>query len=728
MKQLTQNIKSGEIKIQEVPPPALFNNAILVKNYFSLISVGTEKTSIDMGKKNMLQKARSRPDDVKKVLQEMKTQGIWATYKKVMGKLDLPKTLGYSSSGIVLAVDSSVENIKPGDRVACAGAGYAVHADVIVVPKNLCVKIPDTVSFEEASYGTVGSIALQGIRQTSPTLGEKIVVIGLGLLGQITVQMLKANGCYVIGVDIDETSVKAALKSGADLGLVRTKQDVKSIIMQSTDGFGADAVIITAGTGSNDPVELAGEIARERARVVLVGAVGMNFPRTNYYIKELEFKLSRSYGPGRYDYTYEEGGIDYPIGYVRWTENRNIQEFISLINQKKVDVKSITTHSFPIDEAEKAYDLISGEKKEFYLGILLKYEELTAKNKQNLFEPIQISDSIQVKPGKENLYTGFIGVGGHAQSFLLPNIEDSSSKIAAICDSQGTIAKHIAEKYQVKFCTSNPDDIINDDKINTIFIATRHGSHSDLVTKSLMKDKNIFVEKPLALQIDELNKISALHDQNVKDGKKPILFVAYNRRFAPLMKEVKNFFKDVKEPLVVNYRVNAGFLPKSHWTQDPIDGGGRILGEVCHFVDIVQFLSESNPEKVFAQSIIAGNDKMTNNDNINITLKMKNGALGIITYLANGDKSVPKERIEITGGNQFAILENFETLYLYKNDKKKVVKGKGLDKGHKNEVREFIEAAKNQKNLIEFENLRITSLTTFKILESLQTGEVLEII
>jgi predicted dehydrogenase/threonine dehydrogenase-like Zn-dependent dehydrogenase len=722
MKQLTQNMKSGEVKIENVPPPVLFNKGVLVKNYYSLISAGTEKTSIDMGKKNMLQKAKSRPDDVKKVIQEMKTNGIWATYKKVMNKLDLPKTLGYSTAGIVLAVDSGVEDFKPGDRVACAGAGYAVHADIIAVPGSLCVKLPDNVSFEEAAYSTVGSIAMQGIRQAAPTLGETVAVIGLGLIGQLTVQMLKANGCNVIGIDLDENSVKASLKSGADIAIIRNKQDVKTIVMENTAGYGADCVIITAGTGSSDPVELAGDIARDRGRIIVVGAVGMNLPRPNFYNKELEFKLSRSYGPGRYDYTYEEGGIDYPIGYIRWTENRNMDSFLKLISQKKVVLKDITTHIFNIDDADKAYDLISGEKKEFYLGILLKYEEFAESSRDHFFKRIPVNKEAETKEVAINI--GFIGVGGHAQSFLLPHVIESDSKLIGICDSQGMVAKHLAEKYKVAFCTSNPDDIINNNNINTVFIATRHGSHFDLVYKSLKNNKNIFVEKPLTITAEELTKVIELYNEKVKEGIQPNIIVGYNRRFAPLMKEVKRFFKDISEPLIVNYRVNAGFIPKNHWVQDPIEGGGRIIGEVCHFIDIVQFLTGSNPVSVYAQSISTDNDKVTPNDNINITLKMQNGSMGIITYLANGDKSVPKERIEVTGGNYYAILENYETLYLYKNEQKSVVKSKGLDKGHKTEVKEFLNSIRQKSNLIDFESLKITSITALKILESLQSSEV----
>lgn len=726
MKQVTQNIKTGEVKVMDTPPPNLFSNAILVKNYYSVISVGTEKTSIDMGKMSMIQKAKSRPDDVKKVLKEVKQQGIWATYKKVMNKLDTPKSLGYSTSGIVLAVDDSVEGFKPGDRVACAGAGYALHADIVAVPKNLCVKMPDEVDFDEAAYATVGAIAMQGIRQAEPTLGEKFVVIGLGLLGQLTVQMLKANGCYVIGIDLDDTSIENAKNiSGADLALSRSKQDIKSIVKEATNGYGADAVIITAGTSSNDPVELAGEISREKGRVVLVGAVGMNFPRGPYYMKELEFKLSRSYGPGRYDYDYEERGNDYPIGYVRWTENRNMESFLALIKEKKVNVKSITTHTFSIDDADKAYAMISGEKKEYYAGILLKYDELDEAGKANYFKKIDIS---KVSGVAGSLGIGFIGVGNHAQSNLLPHVAEMKDKsFIGVCDSQGTVAKHIAEKYGFEFCTSNTEDVFNNDKINTILISTRHNSHADYVLKGLEKDKNIFVEKPLCLNNDELLKITEAYKAKSESGKTPLILVGFNRRFAPLMKKAKEFFADVKDPIVVNFRVNAGFIPKAHWVQDPVEGGGRIMGEVCHFVDIVQYITGSDPVNVYAQSISSKNSLITDIDNINITLKMKNGSMGIITYLANGDKAVSKERMEVTGGNLYAILDDFKQLQLFRNEKMTQYKIKGLDKGWKTEMIDFIEGAKKGISPISFESQRLTTLTTLKILESLKTNEAVAI-
>jgi polar amino acid transport system substrate-binding protein len=727
MKQLTQNMKSGELRVEEVPPPSLKAGGVLVKNYFSLISAGTEKSKVDLGKMSLWQKAKARPEDVKKVLAEVRTNGLFATYKRVMSKLDAPSTLGYSTAGVVLAVDSTVDEFKPGDRVACAGAGYATHADIIVVPKNLCAKVPEDVGLDEAAYTTLGAIAMQGVRQTQPTLGETVVVIGLGLVGQLTVQILKAAGCKVIGVDIDPQAVNLAREVGVDLGIMRAQEDVKGLVSSFTNGYGADAVIITAATESNDPVELAGTIARDRARVIMVGAVGMNLPRGPYYMKELEFKLSRSYGPGRYDSSYEEGGNDYPIGYVRWTERRNMEEFLHLVAEKKVDVRKITTHRFNIDDAPQAYALISGEIRERYVGILLKYDELSSTNGQT-----KISTVVSLKSESERsfpsssaaLNMGFIGAGSFAQSFLLPALKNFSGvRFIGVCNASGISAKNVGAKFGFEFCTSNSDDIVNNESIGTVFIATRHNLHAPLVVAALKKGKRVFVEKPLALNEEELQEIVAAYNEQLTAAQRPILMVGFNRRFAPLVVEMKNFFRDVREPLVVNYRVNAGFIPKEHWTQHPIEGGGRIIGEVCHFVDTMQYLCASEPVKVYAASLSTENHSVMNHDNLSITMRLKNGSLGIITYLANGDKAVPKERIEVSSGNRSAILDNFQRLHLFKDEKEIVKKSKGLDKGHRAEVEAFMRAIQAGQQVIEFHSLVVTTRTTFKIVESLAVGD-----
>lgn len=729
MKQVVQNLKSGEIRVDELPSPAMKSGGVLVKNYFSLISAGTEKTSVDLGKMNMLQKAKSRPDDVRKVLQEIKLNGFLKTYKRVMAKLDSLKPLGYSTAGVVLAADAHASEFKPGDRVACAGAGYAVHSDIIFVPKNLAVKVPDEVPLDEAAYSTLGAIAMQGVRQTQPALGENVVVIGLGLVGLLAIQILKSNGCRVFGIDVDPGSARFAREMGADETCVRSA-DVKPLVNAFSEGYGADAVIIAAATRSSDPVALAGEIARDRSRIVMIGATGMDMPRPPYYAKELEFRLSRSYGPGRYDPGYEEYGHDYPIGYVRWTENRNMKEFVRLLRDKKVNVARLTTHRFPLREAARAYKLISGKKTEKYIGILLEYEKETPGTSpapktdkgKKVFAPK--TDSFRKAPST----IAFIGAGSFAQGNLIPALtEIQGEDLYTVCTSSGTSAKTVQDQFGFRAMTTNPEDVFSNEDIGTVFIATRHNLHASFALEGLKAGKNVFVEKPLALSEDELVSLSQFYRGNDEE-QMPALMVGFNRRFAPLSKDVRQFFVGTGEPLVVNYRVNAGFIPKNHWTQDPLEGGGRILGEVCHFVDYVQFLTASRIVKVYAESISADNASIVNNDNINITLKMADGSLGIVTYLANGDSSLPKERIEITSGRKAAILDNFRNAYFYRNEKVSKTGSGKLDKGIQNEVKAFMRSVNSdRKSPIPFDELINTTLATFRILSSLSVGEAVTV-
>ncbi len=727
MKQVTQNLKSGKISVENLPTPAMKVGGILVKNRFSLISAGTEKSSVDLGKMNMLQKARSRPDDVKKVLLEIKQSGFLATYKRVMSKLDSLKPLGYSSAGTVIAVDPMVSEFKVGDRVACAGAGYAVHADVVFIPRNLAVKVPEDVPLEDATYTTLGAIAMQGVRQAQPSLGEKVVVIGLGLVGLLAIQLLKANGCGTFGIDIDPENVLLAKKLGADEACTRSA-DVNSLVKSFTGGYGADAVIIAAATRSSDPVALAGEIARDRSRIVMIGATGLNLPRPPYYQKELEFKLSRSYGPGRYDPSYEEGGVDYPIGYVRWTENRNMKEFVSLLRERKIDVKSLTTHVFPIDMGDKAYKLISGERSERFTGILLEYsKEVDASI--DLVKKIEPKNDGQLGPRsdsftKKPMQIGFIGAGSFAQSYLIPNLKKNSSvMLAAVCTSTGLTAKTAQNQFGFGAITTEAADVFSNEDIGTVFIATRHTLHAQLVIEALKSGKNVFVEKPLALDETELTSIAQFY-RAADEKHMPLMMVGFNRRFAPLSIEMRRFFSGTGEPKVVNYRVNAGYIPLNHWTQNPTEGGGRIIGEVCHFVDFIQFITGSRVERVFAESIASDNSTLVPNDNVNISMKLKDGSLGIITYLANGDSALPKERIEVTSGKRASIIDNFQYAHFYEDGKERKSGNGKIDKGIADEVDAFIKSASSDRHsLISFDELVNTSLATFRILNSLSVGE-----
>lgn len=703
MKQLVQRIKDGEMKVVDLPIPFLKPKGVLVKNYFSLISAGTERTTVESGKENLLVRAYKNPDIVKQVYQIIRRDGLIPTIERILGNLNDYKTLGYSSAGVV--IESSSDKFKPGDRVACAGAGYANHAQIVFVPENLCVKLPENVSFEEGAFTTLGAIALQGIRLAEPTLGENIVVIGLGLLGLITVQLLKANGCKVIGLDVSEEALEFAKRFGADFVLKSSKSE-KETIINLTQGYGADKVLITAGTESNEPTELAGLITREKGKVVVVGAVKMDIPRGPFFGKEIEVVISKSYGPGRYDPKYEELGIDYPYGYVRWTENRNMQAIVDLVSQGKLNFKSLVTHKFSIDDFQKAYDLITGKTKEFYRGILFEYQA------EELLEKKIFVTNTKTKP-LTDIRVGFIGAGSFAQASLLPHLKNLRVNLINVCTTDGLSSSNVANKFGFERFTTSPEEILNDENINVVFIATRHDSHAKYVVEALKAGKKVFVEKPLAIYYDELKEIMDLQVEE------KFLLVGFNRRFAKSIRDIKNHFPS--GPFNFLYRVNAGKLPLEHWTQFE-DQGGRIIGEVCHFVDTLSFLCNSNPELVFAKSI---SDKPGNNkeeDTISIILKFSDGSIGTIIYQANGDSAIPKEYLEVSALQRSAILHNFEKVDFYSGGKKKTKNYTG--KGHKEEVEKFINAIRNgEKSPIELQSLYLTTLTTFAIVESLRTGK-----
>ncbi len=708
MKQLIQNFKTGELYIDEIPVPGISGGMVLVENEFSLISAGTERGTVKVAQASLLGKAKQRPDLVAQVIQNIKKEGITATFNKVKTKLDSLKALGYSASGRVIISMDKNGTFKPGDRVACGGQDYASHAEIVAIPQNLVVKIPENVSTEEAAFTTLGAIALQGIRQADPTLGEKICVIGLGLLGQITCQLLKANGCSVFGVDLNDGLVKLANASGAELALNRNDPNLISATDTFTNGHGFDAIIITAAAQSNDPVDLSAEIARKKGKIIVVGAVKMELRREpHFYKKELDLRMSCSYGPGRYDSDYEESGNDYPYPYVRWTEQRNMESFLDLLARKVIDIKPLITHVFDISDAGKAYDIILGKTKEAHLGILLKYASHNGKG-MSLFQ-------VQKLP-LNKINTGFIGAGSFAQSYLIPNVKLYGASLDGVVTARGITSKNVADKFKFNYCSTNPDDILNDKNINTVFIATPHSSHADLVIKILEAGKNVFVEKPLAINMDQLNSII-----NAKNKFPLPLMVGFNRRFAPISENIKKEFKNVSEPLVINIRVNAGLIPKNHWIQDPEVGGGRIIGEMCHFIDLMQYFTDAEPVKVFAESISTHNSLVTPADNISIVIKFSNGSVGNLIYLANGDKSMPKENIEVFGAGNIGLINDFRNGLFFKNGK--TIKMKSSGKGHKEEVETFLNALiKGQDSPISFRSVCLTTLTTFKVLDSLYTG------
>jgi polar amino acid transport system substrate-binding protein len=709
LKQLIQNFKTGELYVDEVPMPGISSGMVLVENEYSLISAGTERMTVMVAQSNLLGKAKQRPDLVAQVLQNIKKEGLTATLKKVQTKLDSLKALGYSTSGKVISSMDKNALFKPGDRVACAGQDYASHAEIVSIPQNLVAKIPDNVSNEEAAFTTLGAIAMQGLRQADPKLGEKVCVIGLGLLGQITCQLLKANGCTVFGIDLSETLVKLANETAADKALNRNDANLVVACDSFTNGFGFDSVVITAAAHSNDPIELSASILKKKGKVIIVGAVKMDIPRDpHFYRKELDLRMSCSYGPGRYDVNYEENGNDYPFSYVRWTEQRNMEAFLELLSRKAIDVKPLITHVFDITDAIKAYDIVLGKTKEPHIGILLRYSANDAK--KNTLTRV---NNLPVK----KINVGFIGAGSFAQSYLIPNVKLwGDASLDGVVTSNGMGSKNVLDKFKFNFCTSDIDELLNKQDINTVFIATPHNLHADFVTKALKAGKNIFVEKPLAINEEQLKLVIEAETKFPKP-----LMIGFNRRFAGISERIKSEFKNINEPLVINVRINAGFIPKDHWTQQPEVGAGRIVGEICHFIDLMQYFTDSEPVKVFAESISTDNAKITPEDNIIIVLKFSDGSIGNITYLANGDKAMPKERIEVFGAGNIGIINDFRDGTFYREGKTIALKSAG--KGHKEEIIAFLNAVRDGKESpISFRSICLSTLTTFKILDSLYTG------
>jgi polar amino acid transport system substrate-binding protein len=709
MKQITQNYKTGELRIEEVPFPLIRKGGVLVRNHFSIISTGTEKSTIQVSQKGYIGKAKEKPDLAKQVINTVKVQGFKKTYDLVMNKLNTPIPLGYSSSGTIIEVGEDSYEFQVGDRVACAGGGYANHAEVIFVPKNLCVKLPPEVRFEQAAFTTLGSIALQGLRQADVRIGEIVGVIGLGLIGLLTVQLLKAAGCLVIGVDINSYALENGKKSGADYTIDSHLSEVNSLVQSITHKNGVDAVIITAATRSSELIELAGEISRKKGKVIVLGNVGMNIPRSVYYLKELDLKLSCSYGPGRYDPTYEEYGLDYPFAYVRWTEKRNMEAFVQMIKEKKIDTGKIVTHRFRFENAQQAYDLITS-KKEKFVGVLLEYDSQQ--------EPKPIIEVEEVELNKvDQIKIALIGAGNFAQSTILPSLKKYKNiDLVAVLVAESHLAKNVAEKFGIKKCVSDPSSIFSNKNINSVIISTRHNLHAHYVIEGLRNNKNVYVEKPLAVKENELKEIIQVRNLTKKD-----VFVGFNRRFASFIKKCKEYFATRETPIFINYRINAGFVPAEHWIQSNKEGGGRIIGEVCHFVDLCQFVCNSKYKSVFAQNISDDNLR----DNVAITIKFDDGSIGNVNYISKGDKKYSKERIEIFCENSVVVIDDFKRLEVYRAGKHKIYKGV-QDKGHSKQVELWLESLEKSKSIpVPFIESVNSTIATFMIHESLNKERVI---
>jgi predicted dehydrogenase len=723
MKQLLQNLKTGQALIAEVPVPTPRAGQALIKTAASLVSAGTERMVVEFAEKSLVGKARSRPDLVRQVIDKARREGLLTTAQAAFNKLDEPMALGYSSAGTIVALGENMDGFHIGQRVACAGGGYAVHAEYATVPRNLLAPLPDHLDFESAAFATLGAIALHGFRLANPQLGENVAVIGIGLLGLMTMQIAASAGCHVIGIDLDPARVELA----ESLAFSACSRDqAESATQAFTANRGVDAVIICADSKSNDPVQLAGQIARDRARIVATGAVGLEIPRKIYFEKELSFINSRSYGPGRYDPSYEEGGADYPIGYVRWTEGRNLSAVVDLLASGKLQVESLITHKLPIERATEAYEIITGKKEEPFIGVLLTYpeeaEKLESLNvvKFSTFKPESLSASKGANLQTCNL--GVIGAGLFANATLLPAIKKTDISLVGIASAGGLKAQHSAQKFGFSYATSGADEIINDENINTVAILTRHDLHADLVVQALKAGKHVFVEKPLAVNSEQLSVVT----EQLLNTDHGILTAGFNRRFAPLARELANFYADRVEPLHIHYRVNAGYIPLKHWIHDPEQGGGRIIGEGCHFIDFITFLVGETPASVTAYAL-PDNGKYRE-DNVTMTFTFPDGSIGVIDYLANGDKSVPKERVEVFGGGKVATLNDYRSLEMVYNGKRKTIKNRlGQDKGWKDEMRALVAAVKTGEPPIPYEQLIGVTKASFAVIESLRSGEKVKI-
>jgi predicted dehydrogenase/threonine dehydrogenase-like Zn-dependent dehydrogenase len=724
MKQVLQDARSGEITVAEVPAPQLLPGCLLVRVAASVVSAGTERASLAFSRKSLLQKAQTRPDLVREVINKVRRDGIFSAVQAIRSRLDQPQSPGYSSAGTVVAVGEGVTDIQPGDRVACAGAGFAVHAELACIPRLLAARIPgdaDEVSFDEAAFATLGAVALHGVRTAEAKLGDVVAVIGLGLLGQLTTQLLKAAGCRVLGMDLNPLRTELARTCGADAVAVDAAY-FRDLCAEKSNGIGVDSVLITAETPSSEPVNLAGAVARDRAIVVAVGTVGIEIERKAYYEKELDFRISRSYGPGRYDTAYEQKGRDYPIGYIRWTETRNMEAFLHLLSEKKVSVAPLITHRFPIDRAQSAYELITGTSGKPFLGVVIQYAEACHEISTLDVVPISSGGAPAPPPSTNGISVGLLGAGVFATGTLVPVLKtDRDTELVGVCTATGAHAHHAAQKFGFRYCTTDDAQLIHDAGINTLLIATRHHLHAPQVLAGLQEGKHVFCEKPLCLSEQELRSIIRGY-LGAASTSGLALMVGFNRRFAPMITQAKSFLAPIPDPLALHCRINAGYLPPDHWTNDPEQGGGRILGEVCHFVDLLMFLAGSPIVEVEAHGV--GNSARYSGDNVLVSLRFANGSEGTISYLASGDRSFSKERLEIFGGGAVAVLEDFRRLEIVRNGRKRIIRSRWhQDKGHRGEWAAFTQSIRDQgPAAIPFDELVCSTLATLRVQQSVASG------
>ncbi len=719
MKQIIQSYRTGKLQMVEVPPPALQPRGILVRTRCSLVSAGTEKMVMELAKKSLLGKARARPDLVRQVMAKVKKEGLRSTARKVFSRLDEPVPLGYSSAGVVIEAGAEAPGFAAGQRVACSGAGYASHAELNYVPRNLAVPVPEGVSLEEACFVALGAIALQAMRRLGPQVGETIGVIGLGLVGQLTVQLLKAAGCKVVGADLSAAKMELAQLMGAEA--VVPPEEMEQAAADLSRGRGLDGVIIAAATSSNEPVELAGRIARLGGRVSVVGAVGMSVPRNLYYQKELSLSLSMSYGPGRYDPEYEERGRDYPYPYVRWTEQRNMEAFLELVKGKRVTLEPLVSHRFDLDQALNAYQVMEGAGD--YLGMVLSYPEPTE-------TPARKISLRSGAPARGEVLVGLIGAGNFARGVLLPILKKAPKvSLVSLCTATGISAEATAGKWGFTEITTDPGEVMASPDVNTVFICTPHDLHASLVVRALEAGKHVFVEKPLCIAEPELSDIeAALDEAQSRFGSVPVLMVGFNRRFAPRTAELRRKLAARGGPMIINYRVNAGLIPPGHWIQDPGVGGGRIIGEACHFIDLMQHIIGSQPVSVFARAVSGGRGDLVDEDVCVLVIRFADGSLGNLVYSALGSPDLPKERLEVLAMDAAYLIEDFRGLHWLEKDERGGDRTGGQDKGFTAEMAAFLRAVMaGGPAPIPWRQLKATSLASFRAVESLRTGKEREV-
>jgi len=713
MKQIVQNYRTGELAIDDVPGPASRPHGLLVRTVASAVSTGTERQKLELARASLVGKALARPDQVKQVLDTLRREGLAATYRKVRGKLDRLSPLGYSVAGRVVAVGDGCEGFLVGDAVACAGAGYANHAELVWAPANLCARIPNGVAFEDAAFTTLGAIALHATRRADARFGETIAVIGLGLIGQLAVQLLRASGCRVIGIDLEPWKVELARQHGIDLALTRDA-DLLGHTHRLTDGRGADAVLITAAARDSDPLVLAGELARDRAPVVIVGELPLEVPRAVYYEKELDVRLSRSYGPGRYDRSYEERGVDYPIGYVRWTEQHNMEAFLHALEAKQVSVARLITHRVPLRDAARAYELVASPHEERCLGVVLQYPEATTALAREIATP-----RVRATPAPAAI--GLVGAGSFARGTLIPMLARLPGvTLAKICSTSGVSARDAALRHGFAAAVSTPEDIFGDDAINAIVIATRHDSHAALAAAALRRGKAVFVEKPLALDRAQLGDVLAAAEAN------PRLVVGFNRRFSPHTAHVREAVRGTGA-LVIHIRVNAGAIAAGSWIHDVAEGGGRLLGEVCHFIDLAQALAGARVRRVFATAIGLPDPASRLRDNLCVSLELSDGSVASIAYTSKGDTALGKERIEVFGGGVSAVIDEFRVTTVLRGGRSEQHRTK-QDKGHAGELARFVAmVTAGEPPPCPLADIRAASLGAIAALESLAVGAAVEL-